>query len=165
MTTYTKDPDAIARLSREEFYVTQQSGTERPGTGKLLANKEPGIYVDIVSGEPLFASADKVIEFGPEKLAESGVGIVWIGREGLFSDYEKNRGADIAGLVAELRKYGIKTILSSILLLEEHTKENIQKDIDDPLLYDLVLNTDEIGHRGAAEVLGKALLVKSAAVG
>lgn len=59
MSRYTKNPDAIAALSRESFYVTQQSGTERPGTGKLLKNKEPGIYVDIVSGEPLFASADK----------------------------------------------------------------------------------------------------------
>jgi peptide-methionine (R)-S-oxide reductase len=59
MPTYTKDPTIIAALSAEEFYVTQESGTERPGTGKLLANKEPGIYVDIVSGEPLFASADK----------------------------------------------------------------------------------------------------------
>ncbi len=59
MTKYTKNPDAIAILSPEEFRVTQQSGTERPGTGKLLGNKEPGIYVDIVSGEPLFASADK----------------------------------------------------------------------------------------------------------
>ncbi len=59
MATYTKDPDAIARLSPEEFHVTQESGTERPGTGKLLDNKAPGIYVDIVSGEPLFASADK----------------------------------------------------------------------------------------------------------
>jgi len=59
MSTYTKNPDVIATLSPEEFYVTQESGTERPGTGKLLGNKEPGIYVDIVSGEPLFASADK----------------------------------------------------------------------------------------------------------
>lgn len=59
MTQYTKDPEKIATLSEEEFYVTQNSGTERPGTGKLLYNKEPGIYVDIVSGEPLFASADK----------------------------------------------------------------------------------------------------------
>ena len=59
MTKYTKNPDTIATLSPEEFRVTQQSGTERPGTGKLLGNKEPGIYVDIVSGEPLFASADK----------------------------------------------------------------------------------------------------------
>ena len=59
MRSYSKDPDAMAALSEEEFYVTQQSGTERPGTGKLLYNKEPGIYVDIVSGEPLFASSDK----------------------------------------------------------------------------------------------------------
>ncbi len=59
MTRYTKDQDRIAALSREEFYVTQESGTERPGTGKLLNNKAPGIYVDIVSGEPLFASSDK----------------------------------------------------------------------------------------------------------
>ncbi len=59
MTEYRKDPDAIAKLSPEQFYVTQQSGTERPGTGALLGNKAAGIYVDIVSGEPLFASADK----------------------------------------------------------------------------------------------------------
>ncbi len=59
MPKYAKNPDAIAALSSEEFHVTQQSGTERPGSGKLLNNKAPGIYVDIVSGEPLFASADK----------------------------------------------------------------------------------------------------------
>ncbi len=57
--TYHKDPDAIARLTPEQYHVTQQSGTERPGTGAHLANKAPGIYVDIVSGEPLFASSDK----------------------------------------------------------------------------------------------------------
>ena len=39
--------------------MTQQNGTERPGTGELLNNKEPGIYVDVVSGEPLFVSSDK----------------------------------------------------------------------------------------------------------
>lgn len=59
MATYFKDEDAIARLTPEQFRVTQQSGTERPGTGALLNNKAPGIYVDIVSGEPLFASSDK----------------------------------------------------------------------------------------------------------
>lgn len=59
MPMYRKDPDAIAKLSPEEYRVTQQSGTESPGTGKYLENKEPGIYVDIVSGEPLFASSDK----------------------------------------------------------------------------------------------------------
>jgi peptide-methionine (R)-S-oxide reductase len=59
MKDYRKTEEAVAALSPEEFYVTQQSGTERPGTGKYLHNKQPGLYVDIVSGEPLFASADK----------------------------------------------------------------------------------------------------------
>jgi peptide-methionine (R)-S-oxide reductase len=59
MTTYRKTPEAIAALTPEQYRVTQQNGTERPGTGPLLTNKEPGIYVDIVSGEPLFASAAK----------------------------------------------------------------------------------------------------------
>jgi len=59
MQTYKKTSEALAKLTPEQFYVTQESGTERPGTGALLHNKEPGIYVDVVSGEPLFASADK----------------------------------------------------------------------------------------------------------
>ena len=57
--TYSKSQDAVKRLTPEQFRVTQQSGTERPGTGEYLYEKRPGIYVDIVSGEPLFASADK----------------------------------------------------------------------------------------------------------
>jgi len=56
---YAKTKDAVLRLTPEQFRVTQQSGTERPGTGEYLYEKRPGIYVDIVSGEPLFASADK----------------------------------------------------------------------------------------------------------
>jgi peptide-methionine (R)-S-oxide reductase len=59
MTRYAKTAEAVARLTPEEFRVTQHSGTERAGTGPLLYNKEPGIYVDVVSGEPLFASSDK----------------------------------------------------------------------------------------------------------
>ena len=59
MANYRKDPEAISRLTPEQYRVTQQSATERPGTGEYLHNHEPGIYVDIVSGEPLFASADK----------------------------------------------------------------------------------------------------------
>jgi peptide-methionine (R)-S-oxide reductase len=59
MVEYVKDPEAIAKLTPEQYRVTQQSGTERPGTGEYLHNKEAGIYVDVVSGEPLFASTDK----------------------------------------------------------------------------------------------------------
>lgn len=56
---YKKTKEAIAKLTPEQYRVTQQNGTERPFTGAYNANKEPGIYVDIVSGEPLFASSDK----------------------------------------------------------------------------------------------------------
>jgi len=59
MTRYRKDPDAIARLTPEQYRVTQRNGTERPFTGKYDRFKEAGLYVDIVSGEPLFASTDK----------------------------------------------------------------------------------------------------------
>jgi peptide-methionine (R)-S-oxide reductase len=59
MSQYKKTAEAVAALTPEQYRVTQQSGTERPGTGPLLNNKAAGIYVDIVSGEPLFASSDK----------------------------------------------------------------------------------------------------------
>jgi peptide-methionine (R)-S-oxide reductase len=56
---YNRNPAAVNALSPEQYYVTQQDGTERPFTGDYLDNHEPGIYVDVVSGEPLFASVDK----------------------------------------------------------------------------------------------------------
>lgn len=59
MTRYAKTDDALARLTPEQYRVTQQSGTERPFTGEYLEEKRRGIYVDVVSGEPLFASSDK----------------------------------------------------------------------------------------------------------
>jgi peptide-methionine (R)-S-oxide reductase len=57
MTAYAKSQEAIAKLTPEQYRVTQENATERPGTGELLDNAEPGIYVDIVSGEPLVASS------------------------------------------------------------------------------------------------------------
>ena len=56
---YNRNPAAVAALSPEQYVVTQQNGTERPFTGEYWDNHEPGIYVDVVSGEPLFASVDK----------------------------------------------------------------------------------------------------------
>ena len=57
--SYTKTRDAVAALTPEQFRVTQENGTERPFTGEYDDHFEAGIYVDIVSGEPLFASSAK----------------------------------------------------------------------------------------------------------
>jgi peptide methionine sulfoxide reductase msrA/msrB len=57
--TYRKDPDAIAALTPDQYRVTQRNGTERAYSGEFWLHDEPGIYVDVVSGEPLFASVDK----------------------------------------------------------------------------------------------------------
>lgn len=59
MKKYQKSDETIAALNQEQYRVTQLSGTEAPGTGEWLNNFEPGLYVDIVSGEPLFASSAK----------------------------------------------------------------------------------------------------------
>jgi len=59
MRKFARDPVVISNLSPEQYRVTQQGATEKPGAGENLHNEEPGIYVDIVSGEPLFASSDK----------------------------------------------------------------------------------------------------------
>jgi peptide-methionine (R)-S-oxide reductase len=56
---YHKNPEAVGALSPEQYHVTQKNGTERPFTGEYWDNHQPGIYVDVVSGEPLFASVDK----------------------------------------------------------------------------------------------------------
>lgn len=59
MNDYRKTPEAVAALTPEQYRVTQENATERPGTGEYLQEKRPGIYVDVVSGEPLFASSAK----------------------------------------------------------------------------------------------------------
>ena len=59
MSKYNSNPEAISRLSPEQYRVTQGNGTEPPFDNAYWDNKEPGIYVDVVSGEPLFASVGK----------------------------------------------------------------------------------------------------------
>jgi peptide-methionine (R)-S-oxide reductase len=59
MLKYNKNPEALSRLSPEQYRVTQRDGTERPFENAYWDNKEPGVYVDVVSGEPLFASVNK----------------------------------------------------------------------------------------------------------
>jgi peptide-methionine (R)-S-oxide reductase len=59
MADYQKTAQAIANLSPEQYNVTQRSATERPFENAYWDQDEPGLYVDIVSGEPLFTSLDK----------------------------------------------------------------------------------------------------------
>jgi peptide-methionine (R)-S-oxide reductase len=59
MTNYTKDADKVAKLTPEQYQVTQQAATEPPFRNEFWDHKEAGIYVDVVSGEPLFASTKK----------------------------------------------------------------------------------------------------------
>jgi peptide-methionine (R)-S-oxide reductase len=59
MAKYYKTSETVSRLSSEQYRVTQKNGTERPFENEFWAHKQPGLYVDIVSGEPLFTSLDK----------------------------------------------------------------------------------------------------------
>lgn len=59
MPQYNKNPEAVSCLSPEQYRVTQRNGTEVPFNNEYWDNKEPGLYVDVVSGEPLFASINK----------------------------------------------------------------------------------------------------------
>ena len=59
MPSYQKTPEAISLLTPEQYDVTQRNGTERPFNNAYWDNKQAGLYVDVVSGEPLFTSLDK----------------------------------------------------------------------------------------------------------
>ncbi len=59
MSNYTKDPEAIARLTPNQYAVTQESATEPAFRNEYWDHHEAGLYVDIVSGEPLFTSTKK----------------------------------------------------------------------------------------------------------
>lgn len=56
---YQKTDEALAKLTPEQYRVTQEDGTEPPFTGEHTGNKRRGLYVDVVTGEPLFTSDDK----------------------------------------------------------------------------------------------------------
>lgn len=57
--TYKKTQAAVDRLTPMQFQVTQRAGTEPRFRNEYWDNKQPGLYVDVVSGEPLFLSNDK----------------------------------------------------------------------------------------------------------
>ena len=58
-TEYRKTPEAISKLTPNQYAVTQTDATEPPFRNEFWDNHADGIYVDVVSGEPLFSSTDK----------------------------------------------------------------------------------------------------------
>lgn len=56
---YRKDPETVSRLTPQQYAVTQEAATEPAFRNRFWDNHEEGLYVDIVSGEPLFASVNK----------------------------------------------------------------------------------------------------------
>ncbi len=78
-----------------------------------------------------FASANKIMEFGVEKIAEMGTNLIWIGRESCFIEHHKNKDIDLKELVKDLHRHGIKVVISSMLLMDHHTPKNLMEDIDD----------------------------------
>ncbi len=56
---YEKSQEKVARLTREQYHITQENGTEPPFHNEFWNHKQAGLYVDVVSGEPLFASTEK----------------------------------------------------------------------------------------------------------
>jgi hypothetical protein len=77
----------------------------------------------------VFSSAEAIQAFGVENLARLGIEFLWMGAESRRETYEKNKGRDLRGLVRELRDHGVNVLVSGILFLEHHTKENIDDDI------------------------------------
>lgn len=59
MSDYQKTTEAVDKLTKEQYRVTQEDATEPAFRNQYWDNHEQGLYVDVVSGEPLFASIDK----------------------------------------------------------------------------------------------------------
>jgi len=78
----------------------------------------------------VFASVDQIERYDPEMLAEMNLDHIWVGLESQQFPYPKTRNRDVTGLLDALKRVGIKTILSSILFLDEHTQENLKRDVD-----------------------------------
>ncbi len=77
-----------------------------------------------------FSSAEAIVKLGTDFLLRLGVNFLWIGVESKANLFEKTKGIDLKGLIADLQSHGISVLASSILFLEHHDKKTIHEDID-----------------------------------
>lgn len=80
-----------------------------------------------------FGSADKAKEFGAERMAEMGTNLLWIGRESGLISMPKFEGVNLKEIVDDCHRHGIKVAISSMLMMEHHTPDNIWGDVEDHL--------------------------------
>src|SRR6185312_12613168 len=92
---YRKTPEALSRLTDSQLRVTQEDGTEPAFRNEYWDNHEPGIYVDVVSGQPLFSSTDKY---------DSGTG---------WPSFTKPIGADVVRTKTDTSHGSIRTEVRS----------------------------------------------------
>ncbi len=82
-------------------------------------NKTWALYV--------FSSINAIRKYSMEELVQLGISWIWVGLESPQSGYAKLKDSDTRAIVADLRKHGIKMLGSTIVGLEHHTPENIQR--------------------------------------
>jgi len=117
-----------ARLQAHNFFIMDENFLlYRPRAMRLLermkaAGKSWGLSV--------FASANAISKYTMRELVELGVSWLWMGLESPHSSYAKLQGTDTRSLTAELREHGIRVLGSTIVGLEHHTPENIEKEIE-----------------------------------
>jgi hypothetical protein len=114
-------------LGFRKFYVMDENFLKYPERAYELADlmeKHGKAY-----RFSIFSSAANISKVGVEFLLRLGVISLWVGVESKFEIFAKNRGVDFSNLVRELRRHGILTLVSAILFLEQHDRENIWDDI------------------------------------
>lgn len=100
-----------------------------------------------------FGSVDQLLRYDPEMLAETDFDHIWIGIESQQFPYPKSKNRDPRALIEALQAVGIKIVLSSILFLDGHTKDNIGKDVD----YHISLKPEHSQFAGLAVIEGTPL--------
>ncbi len=125
---YRKALQVGQALGTEDFFVMDENFLKSGERAReLLACMERDERALTFS---IFSSAETIESFGVENMVRLGVTFVWLGAESKKEAYEKNQGRDLAALVRRLRDHGISVLVSGIVFLEEHTRDNIWEDID-----------------------------------
>ncbi len=120
--------EAEAALKARSFFIMDENFLlYRKRALELLdrmkrANKVWALYV--------FASANAIRQYSTEELLGLGISWIWMGLESPQATYEKLHGSDTLTLARELHSHGIKLLGSTIIGLEHHTPENIEKEIE-----------------------------------